>query len=102
MRLVAEIWQQSGLKQDIVVTKLILWFRNISPLLSKTTYVTQSEKTGLIAHVIRFDFSPRTQSYMNKNQLDLSGLALLAAFPKPSGDPCVRCGALMELWSAWG
>ena len=29
-------------------------------------YVTQSEKTGLISHVSRFDFSPRTQSYMNK------------------------------------
>ena len=35
--------------------------------------------------------------------LDLSGLPLLAAFPKPSGDPYVRCGALLELWSAcWG
>ena len=32
----------------------------------KTAYVTQSEKTGLIAHVSRFDFSPRTHSYMNK------------------------------------
>ena len=68
------------------------------------TYVTQSEKTGLIAHVSRFDFSPRTQSYMNKlskfhnqNQLDLSGLVLLAAFPKPSSDPYVWCGASMEL-----
>ena len=30
------------------------------------------------------------------------GLVLLAAFPKPSGDPCMQCGALMELWSAWG
>ena len=29
-------------------------------------YVIQSEKTGLIVHVSRFDFSPRTQSYMNK------------------------------------
>ena len=29
-------------------------------------YVTQSEKTGLIAHVSRFDFSPRTHSHMNK------------------------------------
>ena len=26
----------------------------------------------------------------------------LAAFPKPSGDMYVWCGALMELWSAWG
>ena len=35
--------------------------------------------------------------------LDLSGLPLLAAFPKPSGDPYMRCGALLELWSAcWG
>ena len=30
------------------------------------TIVTQSEKTGLIAHVSRFHFSPRTHSYMNK------------------------------------
>ena len=29
-------------------------------------YVTQSEKTDLIAHVSRFDFSPRTHSYMNE------------------------------------
>ena len=28
--------------------------------------MTRSEKTGLIAHVSRFDFSPRTHSYMNK------------------------------------
>ena len=35
-------------------------------------------------------------------QLDMSGLFLLAAFLKPSGDPYVRCGALIELWSAWG
>ena len=34
--------------------------------------------------------------------LALSGLVLLAAFPKPSGDPYVWCGALMELWSVWG
>ena len=26
---------------------------------------------------------------------------LLAAFPKPSDYPHVRCGALMEFWSAW-
>ena len=57
-------------------------------------------KTGLIAHASRFDFSPSTQNYMkkttyfhNQNQLDLSGLLLLAAFPKPSGNPCMCCGA---------
>ena len=32
----------------------------------QTIIVPQSEKTGLIAHVSRFNFSPRTQSYMNK------------------------------------
>ena len=67
--------------------------------------MTQSEKIGPIALVSRFDFSPKTQiNYLihNQNQLDLSGLVLLAAFPKPSGDPYVRCAALMELWSAWG
>ena len=32
----------------------------------------------------------------------MSGLVLLAAFPKPSGNPYVRYGDLMELWSAWG
>ena len=75
----------------------------------KVKYVTQSRKTGLIAHVSRFDFSPRMQSCMNKlsiltikNQQDLSGLVLLTAFPKPSGDSYVQCGALMELWSVWG
>ena len=38
----------------------------------------------------------------NQNQLDLNGLLLLAAFPKPSGDLYVWCGAIMELWSASG
>ena len=37
----------------------------------------------------RFDFSPRSQSYINKfhyqNQLDLSGLPLLTTFPNHSG-----------------
>ena len=31
------------------------------------------------------------------SQSDLSGLFLLATFPKPSGDLYVRCGVLMEL-----
>ena len=80
-----------------------------------TTYVTQSDETGFIVHVSRFDFSPKTQSYMNKlipqsksarlewsgfhnqNQLDLSGLVLLTAFPNPSGYLYLQCGALMEL-----
>ena len=35
------------------------------------------------------------------NQLDLSGLVLLAAFPEPSGGLYMWCGALMELWSAY-
>ena len=32
----------------------------------------------------------------------MSGLVLLTAFPKPSGNLYVRCGVLMELWSARG
>ena len=39
-------------------------YKGILKILS--SIVTQSEKTGLIAHVSRFDFSPRTQSYMNQ------------------------------------
>ena len=49
-----------------------------------------SGKTSLIAHVSRFDVSPTTQSYMNKllnsESAGLEWSALLAAFPKPSGD----------------
>ena len=68
--------------------------------------MTESGKTGLIVHVSRFDFSPRTQSYMDKLsdftiKIGESGWPLLAAFPKPSGDPYMWCGALMELWSTW-
>ena len=37
-----------------------------------------------------------SNSTYNQNQLDLSGLVLLAAFPKPSGDLYMWCGALME------
>ena len=37
-----------------------------SVFLVAVKYVTGSGKTGLIAQVSRFDFSPRTQSYMNK------------------------------------
>ena len=59
--------------------------------------MTQSGKTGIIAHVRRFDFL----QFHNQNQLDLSGLVLLATYPKPSGNPYVWCRALMKLWSAW-
>ena len=43
--------------------------------------------------------------FHNQNQLDLSGLLLLAAFPKPSGDPYVHVvwglnGALVSLGMA--
>ena len=41
-----------------------------------------------------------TTQFYNQNQVDLSGLVLLAAFLKPSGDPYMWCGALTELWSA--
>ena len=41
-------------------------------------------------------------SNFNQNQLDVSGLVLLAAFPKSSGDQYVRYRTLVELWSAWG
>ena len=71
--------------------------------------MTESGKTGLIDHDSRFDFLPRTQSYMNKlsnfdnqNQLDLSGMLLLAAFPKHSGELYKQSGALLELWPACG
>ena len=40
-------------------------------------------------------------SNFTKTQLELSGLVLLVPFPKFSGDLYMRCGALMELWSAW-
>ena len=43
-----------------------------------------------------------SNSTIKISYVDLRGLLLLAAFPKPSGDPYVRCGTLMELWSAWG
>ena len=39
---------------------------SVTPNILTTLNVTQSEKTGLIAHVSKFDFSPRTHSYMNK------------------------------------
>ena len=38
--------------------------------------------------------------FPDQNQIDLSGLFLLAAFPKHSGDSYERFGALMELWPA--
>ena len=67
----------------------VVWSGYIDCLL----YVTQSGKTGLIVHVSRLDFSPKTQSYMNRLP------NWLATFPKPSGDIYVQCGTLMELWS---
>ena len=67
--------------------------------------MTGSGKTGLIAHDSRFDCSPRTQSYMkillSNSAINLSGLLLLAAFPKHSGDLYKQPGILMELWPAW-
>ena len=51
--------------------------------------MTGTGKTSLISHDSRFKFSPRTQSpikFHNQNQLDLSDLLLLAAFPKHSGE----------------
>ena len=72
---------------------------------SPATLITWSGKTGLIAHDRRFNFLPITQCDMNKlyqfhiqSQLDSSGQLLLATFPKHSGDPYERSGALMELW----
>ena len=38
----------------------------------------------------------KLSEFHNQNQLDLSGLVLLAVFPKPSGDPYVQCGVLMS------
>ena len=54
--------------------------------ISKSSYVTGSGKTGLNIHDSRFDFSPRTQCYMNElsnftTKSDLSGLLLLTTFP---------------------
>ena len=48
--------------------------------------------------------SPLPQSYMNKlsnfiTKISLSGLLLLVAFTKYSGDAYEQSGALMELWS---
>ena len=41
-------------------------------------------------------------NYLISQSRLVSDLLLLAAFPKPSGDPYARYGALMELWTAWG
>ena len=65
--------------------------------------MTSSGKTGLIANECRFDVH---QKYMNEllNVTfkigpfnDLSGLRLLAAFPKHGGDPYDQSGAQIEL-----
>ena len=43
----------------------------------------------------------KTIKFHCQNQLDLSGLILLAAFPKHSGNLYEQSGALMKLWPAW-
>ena len=73
------------------------------------TYVTWSGKTNLIADDSRIYFFSKNvklhkiinyQFFLNK--LDMSGLLLLAAFPKHSGDLYERSGAPMKLWPSWG
>ena len=56
--------QRNELTLTVVLNFL---FGDCSTLLqNQSPYVTQTEKTSLIAYVSRFDFLPRTQSYMNK------------------------------------
>ena len=68
--------------------------------------VTGSGKTSFItpmsADLIFHQEDKVIIKFHKQIQLELSGLLSLAAFPKPSGNPYVWCGALMEFWSAWG
>ena len=41
-------------------------------------------------------------TWMNYQISQSSGLLLLTAFPKHSGDPYKLSGALLEFWPAWG
>jgi len=63
--------------------------------------VTGSTKTGLITHNCRFDFFfffknsklyEHTIKFHNPSHSGLSGLLLLAAFPKPTGNPTSGLG----------
>ena len=82
---------------------------NVHPTLQQVIirlfqYVTQSDKTGLIAYDSKFDFLLNTKlhqytiKFQCNNQQGFSTLLLLAAFIKPSGKPHEQSGALMELW----
>ena len=73
-----------------------------------TVYVTGSEKISLIVHLSRFDFSSWAEGYVNKLlnfifrtiKLHLSGLLLLAAFQKHSGNLYEWSGVQMESWDS--
>ena len=66
--------------------------------------VTGSAKTGLITHDRKFNFGTNTKIYqytikfLYQNDSALSGLALLAAFYQPTGNPYEQSWSFMELW----
>jgi len=72
------------------------------------TFVTRSDKKGLIAHDRKSNFFTQIQSYMNA-LLDFSvmqtwpvitGLLLLVAYSWPSGDSYKQFGVFMAPWEA--